>query len=129
MPLPMSSRLSGPFGGSHSSLAVSIPRPPLPDNSGCRTSIYRKIEYCRTAQGVRAIDFPIDQIIAEKHNGQTVTDNLRLSCYWCNSFKGSDLSSADWATNRQIVPLFNPRQHIWHDHFNLHTLSIQPLTI
>ena len=85
-------------------------------------------EYCRTAQGDRAIDFAIDHIIAEKHGGQTAPGNLCLSCYWCNSYKGSDLSSVDWATEGQIVPLFNPRQHNWSDHFTLDGPFIQALT-
>lgn len=85
-------------------------------------------EYCLTAQADRAIDFAIDHIIAEKHGGQTVSDNLCLSCYWCNSYKGSDLSSVDWATDRQIVPLFNPRQQTWSDHFTIDGSYIKPLT-
>src|SRR5579859_3256581 len=85
-------------------------------------------EYCRTAQEDRAIDFVIDHIIAEKHGGQTSIANLCLSCYWCNSYKGSDLSSVDWDVDEQIVPLFNPRQQNWNDHFNLDGSIIKALT-
>ena len=67
-------------------------------------------------------------MIAEKHGGKTLTENLCLSCYWCNSYKGSDLSSADWDAGGQIVPLFNPRQQKWDDHFKLDGVHIQPLT-
>ena len=85
-------------------------------------------EYCRTAQEDRAIDFVIDHIIAEKHDGETVADNLCLSCYWCNSYNGSDLSSVDWAAGKQIVPLFNPREQKWNDHFELEGVRLKPLT-
>ena len=50
-------------------------------------------EYCLSDTTDRAVDFAIDHVIAEKHGGPTQSDNLCLSCYWCNSFKGSDLSS------------------------------------
>src|SRR5215218_6372974 len=80
------------------------------------------------AQTDRAIDFAIDHIIAEKHGGETISENLCLSSYGCNSYKGSDLSSVDWAADRQIVPLFNPRQQTWADHFELNGPYIQPLT-
>lgn len=85
-------------------------------------------EYCRVGEGDRAIDFAIDHVIAEKHGGETTSDNLCLSCYWCNSYKGSDLSSVDWADDGQIVPLFNPRQQRWSDHFRLDGAQIVALT-
>ena len=85
-------------------------------------------EYCRTAEGTRSVSFPIDHVIAEKHGGQTMSQNLCLSCYWCNTYKGSDITSVDWASGGQIVPLYNPRQQNWEDHFQLHKTLIQPLT-
>ena len=85
-------------------------------------------EYCRLGESARAIDFAIDHVIAEKHGGETVSENLCLSCYWCNSYKGSDLSSVDWSAGDQIVPLFNPRQQSWLDHFELRGVRIHPLT-
>ena len=66
-------------------------------------------EYCLSDTSDRAIDFAIDHVIATKHGGPTQLDNLCLSCYWCNSYKGSDISSVDWDEGAEIVPLFNPR--------------------
>jgi HNH endonuclease len=60
--------------------------------------------------------FEIDHIIARKHLGSTVSRNLCLSCYYCNAFKGSDLSSLDPKTAK-LTPLFNPRRHQWSKHF------------
>ena len=85
-------------------------------------------EYCLGDTTDRAIDFAIDHVIAEKHGGPTRSDNLCLSCYWCNSFKGSDLSSVDWDGDGTVVPLFNPRRQRWDDHFQLDSLRIVPLT-
>ena len=60
------------------------------------------------------IGFEIDHIIPRKHGGRTVTGNLALSCFWCNSFKGSDVAGLD---SRKLTPLFNPRRHLWTRHF------------
>ena len=85
-------------------------------------------EYCRVGQAGRVIDFAVDHIIAEKHGGPTEVDNLCLICYWCNSHKGSDISSVDWDGAEEVTPLFNPRKHNWADHFQLRGAIIQPLT-
>jgi hypothetical protein len=50
------------------------------------------------------------------HLGRTIFINLCVSCYYCNSFKGSDLSSRDPKT-RRLTPLFNLRRHKWAKHF------------
>ncbi len=75
-----------------------------------RTRANNCCEYCRISEGERAIDFAVDHIIAEKHGGLIASNNLCLSCYWCNSYKGSDLSSVDWSAGEDIVPLYNPRR-------------------
>ena len=85
-------------------------------------------EYCRINAVDRAIDLAIDHVIAVKHGGATTSDNLCLSCYWCNSYKGSDLSSVDWESDGAIVPLYNPRRQQWSEHFRLEGVYIQPLT-
>lgn len=85
-------------------------------------------EYCLTSMEDRVIEFAIDHIIAEKHGGLTKLENLCLSCYWCNSYKGSDLSSVDWDDSGKIIPLFNPRLEKWVDHFRLEGPRIIPLT-
>jgi hypothetical protein len=60
--------------------------------------------------------FEIDHVIARKHLGPTVASDLCLSCYYYNSFKGSDIASLDRKT-RKLTPLFNPRRHNWPAHF------------
>jgi 5-methylcytosine-specific restriction endonuclease McrA len=73
-------------------------------------------EYCQMPQAADEATFEIDHIVARKHEGPSVASNLCLSCYYCNSFKGSDLTSIDRKT-RKITPLFNPRRHKWTKHF------------
>lgn len=73
-------------------------------------------EYCQMPQAADDTVFEIDHIIARKHIGPTVASNLCLSCFYCNSFKGLDLTGRDPKT-RKITPLFNPRRHKWAKHF------------
>lgn len=58
----------------------------------------------------------IDHIVAEMHGGRTAASNLALSCFWCNRFKGPNLSGVDPKTGR-ITRLFHPRLHRWSYHF------------
>lgn len=85
-------------------------------------------EYCLIDTQHRAIDYVVDHIIAEKHGGPTQSDNLALSCYWCNSYKGSDISSVDWDNDGIIVPLYHPVRQKWSEHFQLDNAQIIPLT-
>jgi len=75
-----------------------------------------RCEYCQMPQAADDDPFEIDHIIARKHSGPTVASNLCLSCLYCNSFKGSDMSSRDPKT-RKLTPLFNPRRNKWAKHF------------
>ncbi|HEV8062584.1 MAG TPA: HNH endonuclease signature motif containing protein [Gemmataceae bacterium] len=78
--------------------------------------------------------FEIDHIIAKKHGSLTIARNLALSCYHCNSFKGSDVGSLDKPT-RRLTPLFHPRRHSrrrhfrWQDGFLLGRTAIGRVTV
>ena len=76
----------------------------------------RCCEYCRMPQAFDDATFEIDHVIARKHGGKTVAGNLALSCFYCNSFKGSDLSGLE-PHSRKLTPLFHPRRHKWAKHF------------
>jgi len=75
-----------------------------------------RCEYCQMPQAADDATFEIDHIVARKHGGPTAAGNLCLSCFYCNSFKGSDLSGLDPKT-RRLTPLFHPRRHKWTTHF------------
>ena len=66
-------------------------------------------EYCRMPQAVHPWPFQIDHIVAQQHHGETVPENLALSCLRCNSHKGPNLSGYDWETG-EVVRLFHPRR-------------------
>jgi hypothetical protein len=97
-----------------------MPRPHIPAKLR-RLVINRaggRCEYCLIHQDDRPETHPIDHVIALKHGGRTVKENLALSCVICNSNKGSDLATIDLLSG-EIVPLFNPRTQSWDDHFEL----------
>jgi hypothetical protein len=87
-------------------------------------------EYCRISQDDQFFAFEMDHIIAEKHGGLTVEDNLCLSCPDCNAYKGTDIASIDWEHGERLTALFNPRKQPWAHHFELDVATgrIEPLT-
>jgi hypothetical protein len=77
---------------------------------------HARCEYCQMPQAFDDGPFEVDHVIARKHGGPTAAGNLALSCFPCNSFKGSDIAGLDPRT-RRLTPLFHPRRHKWARHF------------
>ncbi len=86
-----------------------------------------KCEYCRLHQDVSIYSHEVDHIVAMKHGGQTVFENLALACLACNRHKGSDLTTID-PTTQEITPLFHPRHHTWIEHSVLEHSAIVGIT-
>jgi HNH endonuclease len=86
-----------------------------------------RCEYCRLHQNFSIYTHEVDHVIARKHGGKTVLENLALSCLPCNRHKGSDLTSIDPQTG-EITRLFNPRLDVWTEHFSLEDGRIISLT-
>jgi hypothetical protein len=84
-------------------------------------------EYCLVSQLTDSGAYHIDHLTALKHGGQTVSENLALACVDCNLHKGSDLATIDRASGA-VMPLFNPRQHDWREHFRLAGAQIVGIT-
>lgn len=85
-------------------------------------------ENCRIHNDHAILPHEPDHVIALKHGGATVADNLAFSCFLCNRFKGSDIASIDPRTGA-VVRLFNPRQDEWSEHFRCNSDGqIVPLT-
>ena len=64
-----------------------------------------RCEYCRFPQDASLLAFEVEHIVAEKHGGATVADNLALACPYCNadspaqprgSGTGAPGSDTDW---------------------------------
>lgn len=73
-------------------------------------------EYCRMPQAYDVQPFQLDHIRAQKHSGTTTLGNLALACLPCNSAKGPNIAGYD-PVSGALYPLFNPRQHVWDEHF------------
>jgi len=84
-------------------------------------------EYCLLPQAFAASTHQVDHVIAAKHGGPTILENLALSCTVCNRRKGSDISSRDPVTGA-LVPLFHPRTQPWGEHFRLDEVHIVGMT-
>jgi HNH endonuclease len=86
-----------------------------------------RCEYCQIHQADAASRHQVDHIVAEKHGGETVLDNLALSCLLCNRREASDIAALD-PQSGQLTALFNPRAQIWPEHFQIVDSQIVGLT-
>jgi HNH endonuclease len=87
----------------------------------------RCCEYCLQPEVFSFSPHEIDHVIAEKHGGKTIEENLALACKLCNTFKGSDIASVDPLT-LEITRLHNPTRDHWQEHFRLNGIELVPLT-
>jgi hypothetical protein len=87
-----------------------------------------RCEYCLLHQDDAPQRHEVDHIIAIKHRGKTILDNLVCACFPCNRHKGTDLATFD-PESQTLTTLYNPRIHIWHEHFTLEDGRIIGLTV
>lgn len=73
-------------------------------------------EYCRSQARFSPQPFSVEHIIARALGGQTIAENLALSCQGCNGHKYIKWQAIDPLT-RKLISLFHPRQQRWRDHF------------
>lgn len=103
----------------------------MPISADQRSRIARRAgfrcEYCLLREDHAIKRHEPDHIIPRKHGGGDDDDNLAWACFHCNRHKGSEVGAVDVDTG-QLVPLFNPRQQIWTDHFVFSEGRIEPLT-
>ena len=78
-----------------------------------------RCEYCLLPAAAIAFPFQIDHVIARKHRGATEAENLALSCFACNLYKGPCVAGLD-PKNAKLSRLFHPRRDRWTRHFRLH---------
>ena len=73
-------------------------------------------EYCWSQLKFSPDSFSVEHIIPRSAGGPHILDNLAFSCQGCNNRKYTSTSAIDPATG-ETVPLFNPCQHEWMQHF------------
>lgn len=76
----------------------------------------RRCEYCQLPEDSDVQPFQMDHIRARKHAGSSNLENIAWSCLPCNSYKGPNVAGYEPETDR-LVPLFNPRNDVWSEHF------------
>jgi hypothetical protein len=73
-------------------------------------------EYCHASEQWQYVAFTIDHVIPLTLSGADTLDNLALACFHCNRKKSEKTTTIDPQSSTE-VPLFNPRQHSWSEHF------------
>jgi hypothetical protein len=76
-----------------------------------------RCEYCQIPARGQIAWFPIDHIVPRSREGKTELDNLAFACPRCNAHKWAHVVGDDSVTGEK-VGLFNPREHVWGDHFS-----------
>lgn len=84
-------------------------------------------EYCLVHADYSTFPHEVDHIIAVKHDGKSVFENLAYACAQCNRYKGSDFATLD-PDSGVVILLFNPRLQRWGEHFALDGPQIVPLS-
>ena len=77
---------------------------------------FQRCEYCQITSAVSTSAFEVEHIAPTARSGSDDLSNFAWSCRRCNSIKGIATTGIDPHDNTP-VPLFNPRQHSWQEHF------------
>lgn len=86
-----------------------------------------RCEYCRLSQAGQEAAFHIDHVIPRAAGGPTAVDNLALACVSCSLRKWAKQTAIDPDSNQEEL-LFNPRTHVWAEHFRWEREILVPLT-
>ena len=73
-------------------------------------------EYCHSPERLSANRFTVAHIIPKSLQGSDDISNLALACRRCNERRYNFVAGIDPET-QEIVPIFNPRQQKWEEHF------------
>ena len=72
--------------------------------------------YCLVSALVTGVDLQVEQLWPTSKGGRIIEDNLWLACAECNQ-RTADRTLVVGPLMKREVPLFNPRQDGWNDHF------------
>lgn len=73
-------------------------------------------EFCHACEQWQYVKFTVDHSMPLSLGGDDDLENLTLACFHCNRRKTNRIMAVDPASGME-VPLFNPRQDRWIDHF------------
>lgn len=77
-----------------------------------------RCEYCHAPEAIFNVPFEVDHIVPLAKGGLEESANWAPACRACNLWKSDAVDGPDSLTN-QRVPLFNPRELSWEDHFEV----------
>jgi len=72
--------------------------------------------YCLTSEALIGMPMEIEHLTPLAAGGETVEENLWLSCRRCNEYKGTQTDAVDPETSLKVA-IFNPRTQSWYEHF------------
>jgi len=84
----------------------------------------QRCEYCGMHQALQGATFHVEHVIPKSRGGPTELHNLAWACVSCNLHKSDRAEVLDPGTGT-TVPLFNPRQDSWSDHFSWNEFKIE----
>ncbi len=76
---------------------------------------HQRCAYCRSPL-IAGVPMVVEHIMPLVAGGPSTLENLCLSCYRCNEFKGPRTDGVD-PRDGQRTPLFHPRRQRWQEHF------------
>lgn len=86
-----------------------------------------RCEYCGLSQVGQEAAFHIDHVVPRSAKGPTTLDNLAIACVSCSLHKAAKRTAPDPDSGDE-VPLFNPRDQRWPDHFRWQGEAIVGMT-
>ena len=72
--------------------------------------------YCRSSEEITGVPLEIEHLLPEALGGPARRSNLWAACRQCNALKSDRVEAYDPLTEL-LVPLFNPRDQVWVEHF------------
>lgn len=73
-------------------------------------------EYCHSPEFLSTALLTIEHLLPQSLGGSDQIENLALACRRCNERRYNFIVGIDTETQEEI-PLFNPRQQQWAEHF------------
>ena len=86
-----------------------------------------RCEFCGMHQGLQGATFHLEHVVPASPGGTTAFENLAWACPGCNLRKSDRVDMLD-PDSGTTVPLFHPRLHRWHEHFEWDDYQILGLT-
>jgi hypothetical protein len=75
-----------------------------------------RCEYCLSPARYATQRLSVEHAAPHAKGGTNAFENLALSCQGCNNHKYNHTEAPD-PVSGELVPLYNPRQHGWAEHF------------